>query len=103
MDPLSIEVITAVHDLQEDARRRMDYSGIYADRIKTEAALFNDAVLVFSIAFRESNSVRGIDSMSLRCTESKYTETEKWEHGMEILQMMDQVLIHIIFLKMSIL
>lgn len=112
MDPLSLEVLTAVHDWQQDARRKMDFSGIYADRIKTEAALFNDAVRVFAIAFRESNAIRGISSASLRCTNyrntnpgrsdygntdaedtdgSEHSVSEKWMHGMQILQMMDQV------------
>lgn len=111
MDTLSLEVLTAVHDWQQDARRKMDFSGIYADRIKTEAALFNDAVRVFAIAFRESNAIRGIASVSLRCNdyrsakpersdygnadaedaESVHTVSEKWIHGMHILQMMDQV------------
>lgn len=113
MDPLSLEVMTAVHDWQQDARRKMDYSGIYADRIKTEAALFNDAVRVFAIAFRESNAIRSINSASLKCNdyksvksersdygnadaddmESEYSVSEKWLQGMQILQMMDQVLI----------
>lgn len=113
MDPLSLEVMTAVHDWQQDARRKMDYSGIYADRIKTEAALFNDAVRVFAIAFRESNAIRSINSPSLKCTdyrsakseksdygnadaddmESEYSVSEKWLQGMQILQMLDQVLI----------
>lgn len=113
MDPLSLEVMTAVHDWQQDARRKMDYSGIYADRIKTEAALFNDAVRVFAIAFRESNAIRSINSPSLKCTdyrsakseksdygnadaddmESEYSVSEKWLQGMQILQMLDQVII----------
>lgn len=109
MDPLSLEVMTAVHDWQQDARRKNDYSGIYADRIKTEAALFNDAVRVFSIAFREANAIRGITPVSLRCADYKNSErknygnayedendsahavSDKWEQGMQILQMLDQV------------
>lgn len=115
MDPLSVEVVTAVHDWQQDARRKNDYSGIYADRIKTEAALFNDAVRVFSIAFREANAHReangisGIELVSLRCADYKNSErnhygnayedesdsvhavSNKWEHGMQILQTLDQV------------
>lgn len=118
MDPLSLEVMTAVHDWQQDARRKMDYSGIYADRIKTEAALFNDAVRVFATAFRESNAHRGINSVSLKCTdyrgaksertdygnayaedmESDHSVSEKWLQGMQILKAMDQVVIHVISL-----
>lgn len=117
MDPLSLEVMTAVHDWQQDARRKNDYTGIYADRIKTEAALFNDALRVFAIAFRELNAIRGIAPVSLRCndykasdsersdygnnahadeTESEHTISDKWIQGMQILQTMDQVLVHVL-------
>lgn len=114
-----MEVLTAVYDWQQDARRKMDYTSIYADRINTEAALFNDAVRVFSVAFRESNAIRSISSVSLRCTdyrsansdrsdygnadagdtESEYAVPEKWLQGMQILQMLDQVPINVLIVR----
>lgn len=92
MNPLSLELTTAVHDWQQDARRKMDYTGIYADRIKTEAALCNDAVRVFSSAFIESNTMHEIiPPTGLRCT-----HPQKWNQGMQILQRMDEVVFHVI-------
>lgn len=84
-----MEVMTAVHDWQQDFRRKMDYTVINAEIIKTEAALYNDAARVFAAAFRESNALRDITPMPLRCTESR-----KWHQGIHILQAMDQVVIN---------
>lgn len=99
MDPLSPEVTTAVHDWQRDARRNMNYTGFYVDRVKTDAALFNDAVQVFSSAFRESNGIRNIGSMTKRCANYMHEYDDdnnngmpgEWEHGSDILQIMDKV------------
>ncbi|XP_037025793.1 glutamate receptor ionotropic, kainate 2-like isoform X2 [Bradysia coprophila] len=102
MNLKSLEVEAAVHDWRQDAKKNQDYTVISADRIKTEAALFNDAARVFSTAFRESSSNRTIYPSLLRCTgkeygddevdyESKITHSGKWEYGMQILQTMDQI------------
>ncbi len=88
MDPLSYEVKTAVYDWQQDAKRRMDNTRYYADQIKTETALFNDAVRAFLSAFRETYSTQSIRSTTTRCFDHGQT---KWAHGAQILQSMDQV------------
>ncbi|KAG4075834.1 hypothetical protein HA402_003660 [Bradysia odoriphaga] len=97
MDPQSLEVEAAVHDWRQDAKKNKDYTAIFADRILTEAALFNDAARVFSTAFRELSSNRTIYPASLRCTdieddyELKMTHSGKWNYGMQILQTMNQI------------
>ena len=69
MDPHSVQVESAVVDWRQEERYKIE--GIYADHIKTEAALFNDAVRVFSSALKEFNSREDVNPVPLRCTHSK--------------------------------
>lgn len=104
MNPTSPEVEIAVRDWQQDARRRADYTGFYADRVKTEAALFHDAVYVFSSTLRELKATRDIHPHSKRCqnsersryqfddgADSEQTFPHRWEFGAEIMRRMDEV------------
>lgn len=89
MDPRSIEVRVGASDV--------DY--IEAGSIKTETALFHDAVQVFSAAFNDLSWTQ-IHPPSLDCSsyvKSKRTDEKsenddsgKWKHGRQILQKMDQ-------------
>ncbi|KAJ6638984.1 Glutamate receptor ionotropic, kainate 2 [Pseudolycoriella hygida] len=110
MNPESHFVKNAVSDWQQEAIGRMEYPDYHPQRVKTEAALYNDAVRVFSAAFRETYSTEDITHPSLQCTDYAQSENrqrktnyrydsniepeddgvEKWSHGMQILQMMDQ-------------
>ena len=68
MNPSSFEVTTAVHDWRLGEKRHKGYTQIYADRIKTETALFYDAVRMFLTSFKEFNARKEIYPMQLRCT-----------------------------------
>lgn len=86
MDPLSFEVTTAVQDWRLDEKRNKGYTEIYADRIKTQTALFYDAVKTFLTAFREFNAVKNVRPMPLQCN-----QPSKWGPGLQIIENLNQV------------
>ncbi|KAG4075844.1 hypothetical protein HA402_003670 [Bradysia odoriphaga] len=81
MDPLSEEVREAVTNWQQAERGRKGYTAIYADRIKTETALFYDAVQTFLIAFNESNAIVPIRAQQLKCDQNY-----KWNQGPQLIK-----------------
>lgn len=87
MNPSSFEVTTAVHDWRLDEKRHNGYTEIYADRIKTDTALFYDAVRIFLSSFREFSTLHNVNPMPLRCT-----QTNKWQQGIQIMDNLNQVM-----------
>ncbi|XP_037026038.1 glutamate receptor ionotropic, kainate 2-like [Bradysia coprophila] len=81
MDPLSEEVREAVTNWQQAERGRRGYTGIYADRIKTETALFYDAVQTFLVVFNESNA-----AVPIRSHQSNCRQNDKWNQGLQLVK-----------------
>lgn len=88
MNPSSFEVTTAVHDWRLDEKRHKGYTEIYADRIKTQTALFYDAVKTFLTSF---NAVKNVRPMPLQCN-----QPTKWNHGLQIIENLHQVILCLI-------
>lgn len=90
MNPSSFEVTTAVHDWRLDEKRHKGYTEIYADRIKTQTALFYDAVKTFLISFREFNAVRPVRPIQLQCN-----QPSKWHQGIQLIENLNQVILRL--------
>lgn len=91
VNPLSMEVTTAIHDWRIEEKRLRESTEIRADKIKTETALLHDAVRMFLTSFNECNAQKDIyPPIQLRCTTTT-THTNKWSQGMQILNHLNEV------------
>lgn len=81
MNPSSFEVTHAVYDWRLDEKR------IYAERIKTQTALFYDAVKTFLTSFREFNAQKNVRPQQLQCNQPM-----KWNQGLQIIENLNQVI-----------
>lgn len=87
MDPLSEEIQTAVYEWRQNERRHRGFTEIYADRIKTETALFYDAVQTFLLAYIELNAKTITRSEQLQCS-----QPSEWEYGALLVKKLSQVI-----------
>ncbi|KAL7026717.1 hypothetical protein ACKWTF_005135 [Chironomus riparius] len=83
IDPSSFDLMNAIHDWELGERQFQRMYRIAAESVKTETALYHDAVRLFAAAVRELDATEEIETEKIDCK-----HPQQWEHGKRIAEYM---------------
>lgn len=86
MDTKSYDVKNAVHDWEQGEKRQHRNFRVSPEHVRTESALFHDAVRMFASSIGELDATQEISATPISCRHPK-----QWEHGLRIVNYMKVV------------